>query len=324
MKKLIKKLCVLLGPFLLIMVFFFCADPMRIIYTYSSPTTKGVLMNDRLFQARYLEDNAAKYHSFILGSSRSKAFKTESWNRVSGTDSSFHLGVNDETLFGIEKKLEYLDKKGVKIKDVLILLDHRILSLSKNQQAHIFREHPSVSGESTLEFYKKFFVGFFKPEFLRAYIDWQYSGVYKLYMKNYIFKEDFQYNAGSGDIDYTGYEKEIEQDSTGYYEVNKTVFYQRVEKAAAPSLSEEGKALLLKTKEILQKQQARYKIILTPNYDEEKINAEDLDFLKDTFGAAAVYDFSGKSDITAEIGNYYEEKHFKPYIAEELMKRVYE
>ena len=82
---------------------------MRIIHSYNSPTLPGVLINDRVFQTRYLNNNASKYYSFILGSSRSKSFKTGVWKKYIKSDSAFHLGINDETLFGIYKKLEYLE-----------------------------------------------------------------------------------------------------------------------------------------------------------------------------------------------------------------------
>ena len=179
MKRLLIKAVILLLPFLVILTVFFIVDPMRIIYTYSSPTLPGVLINDRVFQARYLAKNMGNYNSFILGSSRSKAFKTFNWKKYSNADSCFHLGVNDETLFGLCKKIEYLNREQVTIKNVLLILDHRLLSMDKNHEAHIFREHPDVSGESAIQFYKIFFTAFLNPDFFKAYLDWTSTGVYK-------------------------------------------------------------------------------------------------------------------------------------------------
>ncbi|MFL5753987.1 MAG: hypothetical protein ACJ76F_11315 [Bacteroidia bacterium] len=323
MRRLIVRVVILLGPFLLIAVFFFAADPMRIIYAYPSPVIKGVLMNDRLFQARYLEKHFDEYHSFILGSSRSKSFKTYEWKKYSKADSCFHLGVNDETLYGLTKKLCYLNEKGVRLSHVLLVLDHRLLSMDKNQDAHIFREYPSVSGESRAEFYKRFVIGFFKPAFLRAYLDWQLHHEYKAYMKNYIFKEHFEYIPVTGDINYIEYENEIRKDSARYYERIKGQFYVRDPEASLPALSQQGKLMLQGVSKLFGAQHTDLRIVITPNYDQAKLSRADLFFLEKTFGKEKVFDYSGINEMTKDVGNYYEEKHFKPYIASRIIKEIY-
>jgi hypothetical protein len=323
MRRLMVRVLILLGPFLLIAVFFFAADPMRIIYAYPSPVIKGVLMNDRLFQARYLENHLKEYHSFILGSSRSKSFKTSTWKQYSGADSCFHLGVNDETLYGLTKKLAYLDKKGVKLNNALLILDHRLLSMDKNQEAHIFREYPSVSGESKAEFYKRFIIGFLKPAFLRSYLDWKFHHEYKAYMKNYIFKEEFEYVPGTGDINYTGYEDQIKKDSAGYYKHARDLFYERNVKVSKPVLSDQARLMLQSISRLFKLQGTDFRIVITPNYDQEKLSDPDLNFLQKTFGKEKVFDYSGVNEITKDQGNYYEERHFKPYIANRIMKEMY-
>jgi hypothetical protein len=54
------------------------------------------------------------------------------------------------------------------------------------------------------------------------------------------------------------------------------------------------------------------------------MNVNDLRYLTNLFGKENVYDFSGINEYTESIYNYYENSHYRPYVADEIMKKLYE
>lgn len=326
MKKLILKLLVLTSPLIAILFVFIVIDPMMIFYSYESPYNRNnPVINDRSVQARHLLSKPHNYTGFILGSSRSKGFKTNSWKKYIKSDTIFHMGVNDETAYGICMKLKYLDSLGYKIKDVLILLDARILSRPYNPEPHTFREYPLVSGESYAEFYKKFLFAFLNPVFFKTYVNFKFFGKKNQDTEKYFWLVDFRYNKLTGDADFYEYEKQISADSVKYYQTSK-VFYSR-EYAAnynpVPVITHAGEYYLKIIGTLFIKHNTEYRLIITPNYDMKKNHEKDMKILVEIFGSKYVYDYSGINDITKNISNYYEEKHFKPYVADTILMNIY-
>ena len=70
-------------------------------------------------------------------------------------------------------------------------------------------------------------------------------------------------------------------------------------------------------------QHTDYRIVISPLYDQKKIDTTDLQFLRTVFGADKVFDFSGINDMTASIYHYYETSHYLPAIATEIMDSIY-
>lgn len=325
MNKLFSKGFLLLLPFIIIFLTFIIWDPMMIIHSYDSPFSFGnPVINDRSVQARWLIGDR-KYNAFIFGSSRSKSFQTNFLKIHIKSDKIFHMGVNDETIYGIEKKIRFLDSLGYIIDYVLFSLDARILARYINPEPHTFREYYVVSGESVGEYYKHFFMAFIKPDFLKTYIKYKLFHIESELAKQYIWTVDFRYNKKTGDHMYYEYESKIADDSLGYYKKSK-VFYNRDYADGYKPLSiinKTSEKCLKNIFEILKKQNTQYKIVITPNYDMKKIHETDLQILNNIFGQKSIFDFSGINDITKNIGNYYEEKHFKPYIANQILEKVY-
>jgi len=86
----------------------------------------------------------------------------------------------------------------------------------------------------------------------------------------------------------------------------------------------DGSQGLKKIKEIFTRHNTRYKIIISPIYDQIPLEQEQLNLLYEVFGKENVYDFSGKNRFTEPISNYYETVHFKPYVAHEILNIVYQ
>lgn len=284
-------------------------------------------MNDRLFLGRHLAEHASDYDGFILGSSRSKAFKTYDWKNYNlQTKSPFHLGVNDETLFGLYSKLDFLSSQGIENPEILILLDHRLLSLDRDHSAHIFREYWKFTDETLTQYYQRFVVAFLNPEFISRYLSYQLGNYQPSEHDEYFWDPGFCYVKESGDIDYCRMDSLIASDSAGYYnEYRSGTFYDRSYAESyqpKPVISESGLEILSNIKDLVLEMNANCKVVLTPNYDQVPLHQNDVQSLEEIF-EMEILNLSGSNEITSEVGNFYEERHFKPYVARQIMNELY-
>jgi hypothetical protein len=303
---------------------------MKIFHQYDNPLEVGVLMNDRHFQAKYLEQNKIPYNSFILGSSRSHMYTIRDWKKYLPADANcFHLGVNDESIWGMYRKLKYVDEHQYAIKHCLLALDPRLLRDIENNDAHIFRDHPIISGETYLEYYKFFFLAFIQPNFLKSYYEWSKTHKFNQNsMALYMWNEHFTYDKVTGDIFYSEYDSLRAALGDKYYtDLRKDVFYTRdtvaVKQKVKVILSVNTIALLHHIKDIFDKHKTDYRIIINPNYDQIAMSSPDLDTLKAIFGTPLVTNYSGINSITNDMHNYYEFKHHLPTVADSLMNIAY-
>jgi len=60
---------------------------------------------------------------------------------------------------------------------------------------------------------------------------------------------------------------------------------------------------------ILTKNNASFKIVMSQNYDQEKLDPFDQAYLNKLYGTANVFDFSGINSFTNNVDNYYETAH---------------
>jgi hypothetical protein len=325
MKKLFLRIILLLTPLLLVGGYFIAFDPMKIIHQTTNPVSPGVLMNDRLYQARYLLNTKKKYNSFIFGSSRSKAFKTKEWIKFLPTDAiPYHMGVNDESIYGIARKIAFLDKQGFALKNILIQMDPRLLSLTTNSEAHVFRDYYTLTDESAASYYQRFFTAFLNVNFLRNYLNYACNDTILNKNQNvFLWDPGFSFKEVTGDIFYTRNDSELKADSLSYYKVRKLETYDRTPIIHEIQITGNGKDEMDNIKRILDKHRAKVLVVISPNFDRIQLNPTDLWYLKKSFGMKRIFDFSGQNKWTENVGDYYENKHFKPYVANKILQEVY-
>jgi hypothetical protein len=315
---------ILLIPFAAIVATFLALDPFHLLREAPSPLVRGALMNDRVFQARWLDRHRGAYDAFILGSSRSKAFRTDDWSRyLPDAVRPFHMGINDETVYGIARKVQFLDRAGFSLRYVLLSLDARILGRFKNPEPHVFREHPLVSGEAPTAFYQRFFLAFLDPRFLRAYTQWRATGTAPPGSEAYLWTEKFGYVAETGDHLYTSLEEELAAGEDAYYARRSHVLRRGDPVASNRVITTESRRLLGEMAAVLLRHRAETRVVVTPNFDRAALHPEDRQGLQTVFGRARVWDFSGSNEMTGDVRNYYEERHFRPHVARAMLARVY-
>jgi hypothetical protein len=335
-KTFLVKLLLFSIPFLVFVSLYFYLDPFKIVRHYDSFYQSGrpnyiTLNKDYVSTENWINHQQQyAYDSYIFGNSRSMFYEIGTWKKYIRTDSEkcYHFDASAESIFGIAKKLSFLSERNMKIKNALFVIDAGALNKADNSGGHIFMKDPRISGESRIGFQVEFLKDFFDFDFLRALIDFKLTGKVKDYMRKDFLLDDrpFYYDYVTNEVRMDYFEDLIKKDTGAYYGPRNGIFFTRdmsVQKVYDPVIHPKQLALLDTIKRILQDHQTNYKIVISPLYDQKKLNPADLQILQEVFGKENVFDFSGINDFTRTKYNYYETSHYRPFIADEIMRKVY-
>ncbi len=268
--------------------------------------------------------------SFIFGSSRSQAFKCEDWkNYLPDSSVTFHFDAANEALIGIVEKLEYLQKNEFQLKNVLLIFDIGLLTQTdfKTRNSSLTISHPAISDNSKLDFYSPFLSASINPKFVTSYFDYYFFRNHRSYMGQYIANTKYPNIVNSENMDvFYGKEKEIKEDSIRYYRktIESGIFYDRKElKKDTSQISHKSILLLSRIKNILEEHTTDYRIVVSPMYDQIKLNSTYKETIDSLFKNNKVFDYSGVNEWTTPLGNFYEKSHYRPHVARAIMKEVY-
>jgi hypothetical protein len=315
-------------------IIYITLDPFKVIKSYDSFYEQNakawVGINKDYVSTKTFINNSKRiqYNSFIFGNSRSIFYQVSEWKKYLPNNSvCYHFDASGESLFGMNKKIEFLNNKGVRIENVLLILDKEILLQDKPNTEHLTITAPDlVNNSNIINFHKTFFFTFLSPKFLYAYFDYKITGVVKPYMKrnNILDDRPRTYDLLSNEIRYDYFENLINKNSY-YTNERMTVFYERdtVQKISKQSIFENQEKILANIQAIFRKHNTNAKIIIGPLYNQESLNKKDLAYLKHLFGKENIYDFSGINKFTNDYRNFYENSHYRPHVAAEIMKLLY-
>ncbi len=331
-KKFISKVIILATPILIVVGLYLIFDPFKVLHNYKSYYESGkpnyVILNRDFVCVETLKDyySVYKYDSYIFGNSRSLFYEVRNWQKYIHSDGCFHFDASEESIFGINRKIQYLHKKGIIIKNALIVLDHGILEKTSDSKGILFMKHPALSGSNFLDFQMEYFKGYFDYKFLVPYFDLKFSKKYKPYMSDVLHSDSSEYELKYNEIRNPALESKINKNPDDYYLKNKSVFYLRdtIQKIGQVVIKKEQQKLLTEIIKIFKQNNTDYKIVISPLYDQIKLNPEDLKYLCNVFGKENVFDFSGRNQITNNIYNYYEYSHYRPLVASFIMSEIYE
>ena len=121
-------------------------------------------------------------------------------------------------------------------------------------------------------------------------------------------------------------EAAILADKYAYYEIHsENIFYDRPSESTFYDQLIGPKEIeyLSEIKKILQINKIEYKIIISPLYDQKKLNIKDVKLIEKYFGKDNIYDFSGKNSITKNKYNYYEQSHFRKKVGKKILNIIY-
>lgn len=322
-------------PFIAAIGLYVALDPFRVVRTYD-PIFEingegGVTLNRNHVGTVTLLSNYddREYDSFIFGNSRSFVYAVSDWRpHLTEAKNCFHYNAPNETLYGITKKIEFLDKRGLTLRNVLLVIDSETLSRPNHMNSgHLFILPPQVvDNENIIEFHLSFLRAFFQPQFLLAYADYKLSGKVKPYMtKDMLLNLSRQsYDASSNELRMDYYEEQIKREEY-FTPARMEVFYERdtVETFYPRAIAESQKSQLETIIKIFEKHGTNYRIVVSPSYDQKRMDADDLESLYDLFGSHNVFDYSGRNHFTEDYRNFYENVHYRAPVARDIMKEIY-
>lgn len=333
MRKLLTKVLVFTMPFWLAITIYIYTDVFRVIWHYDTYIEESDYFwrNKEYVSTMTYYNQNPKYHydSFIFGNSRSAVFRIDSWKKYLPNNSKcFHFDASGGTIGGLRDEIKFIDKSNGVINNALIVLDNDILSrlYPKENSGHIYVNPPMLRNDSNLfSFHWQHFCAFWDPTFLRAIIDYNLFGVFRPYMKE-VFIEPYrnEYNSETNELKHTFVDKEIEK-GVYYDDAHISVFKDCQKPGTYTSDIEDMKCIncLKEIKDVLNCHHTKYKVIIPPLYDQVKLNRKTFNYLCEIFGKENVYDFSGVTKWSMDYHYYYEQYHFRPIVADEMMKIVY-
>jgi hypothetical protein len=314
---------------------YFVLDPFKVIYDYPNyynlnEVGRVGINKDYVSTSTFINNSKEyNYDSFILGNSRSVFYEIADWKRyVEPSSLCYHFDASGEAIYGIYKKLLFIDENGNNIKNVLIILDYETLSKIVSNNGHLFIISPRLENNVNILFFHLTFIKtFYNPQFMMAFLDYKISGKIKAYMirNNLLDDRPFHYDVMTNEITYPVFEEQIKKGE--YYTTERMkVFYQREDKEEESPviIHSEQEKMLTEMKSIFDKHHSNYKIIINPLYNQKKLNKKDLEYLNTLFGKRNVFDFSGINEFTNDYRNYYEDSHYRPIVSRKILELIYE
>lgn len=334
MKLFVKKISFFFIPLILLVSLYFYLDPFMVIKNYDSyydsNVTSRVGLNVDYVSTTTFDKNYSKekYDSFIFGNSRSIIYEIAEWKKYIGKNSKcYHFDASGEALYSLHKKIQYLQNNKVHIKNALLVIDIDLLHQALPRSGHLGIISPQlINNDNFLDFHKTFLKAFFNPKFMYAYFDFKITNKVKPYMKKekLIDNTPYNYDKLTNEIKFDYFEELIQKEKF-YTEEKMNVFYERdsVAHSSKVYIKKAQKEILEDIKRIFLENKTNVKIIISPLYNQQKIALEDFNYLKATFGDNTIFDYSGINHFTNDYRNYYENEHYRPTVAAEILKDIY-
>jgi len=323
--QLFKKVLFLSIPFLFLLGTYLYTDPSKKIWNYKTYLYDYLMLNRGDISTRvYLKNkNTFNYNSFIFGSSRSCAYTSKEWKKyLSIEDIPYSYGSWNDPIKGMYKKIALIDSLKGHIKNAIIIIDLD-KTFQKSETKNIYSDHYLISGISKFNYFLSDFRQYLRnPRLVITSLDYKLFKKKRHYMKGFVGMK-------KGDLDPINNDwrnKDIDLIDSASYEKNKEKFYIRSikERYSVSQIFSYEKLLLLKISYLFQKHNTNCKIIISPLYDQIKINQDDLLILQKIFGPRNVFDYSGINYITNNKYNYsIDVIHYKKRIGNLIFKEIY-
>lgn len=330
MRKFLLKLSIGLIPTFFILGVYIVTDPYKVLYHYDSYYGKDTrntmtLCNGYIatqtFLNRYKKE---QYDSYIMGNSRSLFYNIADWSPHISSDKCYHFDAQLEPLWGIERKVRFLDQHGVKIKNLLMVIDESVLKNKPSENFYFTIKHPAISEKSYWAFQWHFLKTYLDRNMLENYLGYLFTHNPKF--TSLFLNIDLKYDPRHNEIKYAQFEQEIQTNPDSFYAARKHIFYDRdttVQRYSKARIGAEQRKLLQNIKTILDKHNTDVRIVISPLYNQEKLAKSDLAELVSIFGDGVVFDFSGINKFTQSKYNYYENSHYRSTVAKAIMDSIY-
>lgn len=322
--RLLIRIFLFLSPFWAIMALYLIDDPFMSLHRYQVYDAP-IRLNENIVEWGIYKnaiDARRPFNSFILGNSCTMAFRCGDWERYLHKGSrAMRLFGNSETLAAVNAKLQALERDRTDIDNALIVLDISALGKDQLKSGFEYILPAEVSGRSRLLMQFDLMRAFFRPDFLFAYLRYKVTGTIdenSKCMNPYGRVRDSRNNDCLNPR-----EKMIAKDGEKYWQDIRQNAAQRKKTVAPPCIYEPQAEVLRSIAMLLKRHHTSYRFVISPDFDEVKLNPKDLQSLKAIFGQQNVFDFSGKNAYSTDYHNFYESAHYRPCLGRQLLKEMY-
>lgn len=331
MKKFLIKVLAICLPIFIMVVIYISLDVFRVVrhHDYYFRGSDYIWINrEYVSTMTYLnQKDKFKYDSFIFGNSRSAMYEIDTWKRYLPNGSRcYHFDASVGSISGLSNEILFIDKTNGNLRNALLVIDNSILSIYEPGNNRLFANPPILRNDSNfLAFHIANFAAFYNIGFLTALVDYSCFGHYRKYMEGYLIEPN-QYIYLQDINEYRESSKEVKIKKGTYYDTEHLEVFQNIQKPGTYSTKVIGNkeiTCLKDIKEIFDKHNTSYKIVISPLYDQIKLNRKNYNILCSIFGKENVYDFSGPNKWNKDYHNYYESSHYRPHVAAEIMDIIY-
>lgn len=321
----------LIAPLIVVMAVYIIFDPFRVLWShdfanYYSRSAPVEANRDYASLQIFLKRNPQQhYDSFMLGSSRSFPLHAATWKKFVPDMRPFHYPAATENLYGIYRKVKFLEERKIPLRHVIIEINILNLYDISARQTYMHRLPRELTGESWLAFQKTFLSSYFHDLFFVKY------GLFLITGQVFPFARDALGSWGRAELDpitndffFLAEERELAENEEAYY-VRRAAIFQRGPKDFCYSkvIWPEQQKLLEEIREIFVQNGTDFRIMIPPAYDQICTSAEDTATLHRIFGASNVFDFSGVNEWTADMKNFYDATHVRPLVGDKLIEAMY-
>lgn len=317
-------------PLLVLIGIYLVTDPFKVLYTYEDYYVNNYISRNRDFISTemYLKNSKKyDYDSFVFGASSAMFMPPKVWaSYISTSNPPFSFDAYRENITGIHSKIRFLHSRNIRINNALILIDIPDTFDKFRNEGHIYMKHYDVFRSSKLRFHYESLMSFLNLKFLGALTHFELSKSFYPYMEGVLNSNPMKFDLITNGLVSSGAMIELANDSLGYYKKRQEIFYARGDTSQfyQAQINENYINMLQDIKEVFDEDDTSYRIVINPQYNQLKINPDDLKVIKTIFGKDYVFNFSGKNEITDEIGNYYDRTHFKQLVAVKMLQVIYE
>jgi hypothetical protein len=331
---LLLKAVALASPLALTAAVYVACDPFRVLRHYEfgdyyDDAAPVELNRDYVsLQLFWKYEPVKHFDSFILGSSRSFPFQCDAWQRYIAPATPFHYPAASENIYGILKKLLYLEQNHIPLRHVLIEAGMPALAGATARYDAPHRLPYELTGESWVDFEGGFLKAFFSDLYFLKYMDYRARGRVDSFSSDAlaIRRGAIRIRPETNDMLWPATDRELQRDEGAYYANHPDDFPPRSDAAppcADPVIHAAQISVLGQIRGILARNGTDYRVVLTPEYRQICLNPRDLGQLMAIFGQDHVVDLLGVNEYTRDRSSFYDGTHVRLPVAEKILADIY-
>lgn len=318
-------------PVIIFMAAYAVLDPFKVIHRYDEVSCDSIALgsNAGFVSIRALERNikaGRHYDSFVMGSSMSQAYTAKAWKRhLPAGASVFHIDASEETVQGMVDKFNYLDRKGIKVKNALIIMEEAMLHREPNDMNFLFVRPPATTGDvNQLQFHLLFFNVYKNPLFVKySLCPERFKG--EMIQMRYATGTPYTHTDSINENLYEHIDSIIAADPGAYFTPKrlKANRYQPLPGPENIGITPSIENSISQLARLLEAHGTRYRVIVPPRFNRQQLHPADLAILNRYLGDGNVHDMTRHRYSTCPTAYYDWAAHLTTASCDTILEESY-